>query len=346
MNKFASKLFVALTLVLFSLNFTGIGVDTSYAKVSFGSSSKPYVYIPKSYSKPSYSAPSYSKPSYSSPTYSKPSYTAPSYPKSSSGYSKPTFGGSDSVLIPKSTSGYSKPGGSNTSSGTSYSSNSGSALGNASKKSMSYSSLQAFKSERDGYTKVPTKKPDPVSVNNDTTYKSVRSQYSNVDDYMSHRTVVYNTYYNRYPLLSTYGHSMYPYYGVYDNSFLLGMMFGYMGNSLDNAAWFYAHQNDPWYGQWRSDMNTLATQNVELAAKLEALDLQINNMKIASMSGQTTSVAAMQNSLPPGVDASIAIAPEAMIAGDNTDNDTDISWWWFLLIIPLGLVGAFYIFND
>lgn len=298
--------------------------SSSSGRSSFGSSSSfsssfkssPSFGGGSSYSKPS-STPS-SVTSYSKPVIDKP-VIAPTITTTPTGYSKPT---TPSTI---STNGYTKPGTTQSTISSTPVLVAPSALTTAASKSMSSSSLKSYQADR-ANAKMPQAPIDSTAVKSDPAYIAARRTYGNVDDYMAQRTNYYNVYRTQHPNIVVYSHNMYPYYGTYDNSFLLGMVFGYLGsNTASNAAWFYSHENDPWYSQWRADLNRQAQDNAELKSKLDNVDAEVAQLK-------TQGTAPVVKPIPDGIDSSIAIAPEAMLAADST-NTSETSW------IPMILIG-------
>ena len=259
---------------------------------------------------------SYSKPAYKS-SYTKPidpcagpSSPCKVKPSAGMGYSKPQSEPAPSVATPS--SGYSKP--PSTASVTPGTAPSApvpaTVMGTAASKSMSNDSLAKYQAER-ASAKAPPQQVDGASLRSDPSFAATRRQYSSVDDYMSQRTTHITVYRNSHPDVFIYTRYMYPNYGMYDSSFLMGLMLGYLGSSsTNNAAWLYSHQNDPWYPQWRADMQAQAESNAELKSKMAAMDAEIANLK-----AQNAKIATV--ALPEGVAGDVAIAPEAVIAAES-----------------------------
>lgn len=204
-----------------------------------------------------------------------------------------------------------------------------SALSAASQKQMSASSLQAYQAER---TQARTP-PMPVNTNqvrNDPVYSSARNSFGgNADTYYRQRTEVYTVYRQRYPDVVVINQNLRPNYGIYDSGFLTGMVMGYVGSSMiHNATWMAAQQNQPWYPQYRADLERQAQSNAELRAKLAAMDEEIVKLKAQNI--PTTA-----SKLPEGVNPALAIAPEAVIA----DTPEKSSYWWLWGLLGFG-VGA------
>jgi hypothetical protein len=83
-----------------------------------------------------------------------------------------------------------------------------------------------------------------------------------------------------------------------------------------HAAFFYNHQDDPGYREWRADANRQAQDNPELKAKLDQLDSDL-----AARRGQPRD----PDYLPPGVPAGVAHATSGPSAGGAV--------LWLLLLV-------------
>ena len=247
----------------------------------------------------------------------------------SNGYAKPSSPTTQPATPPATPhtnqQGYTKP---NTPSQPTTSPSTGhTTLGAASTKSMSQDSLKAYQAERATATKPPQAVNTADAKNN-----PARSTYQNTDQYMNKRTTIINNYNNTHPGWSSMGYGMYPNYGMWSNSFLTGMVMGYVGTSLlSNAMWMYSHSHEPWYPSYRADLEAQAANNAELRAKLAAMDAEVIKLKAQNAQPQPV------NTLPNGVDPALAIAPETMMAADA---DSGMSWWWAIAFFGIGLGAA------
>lgn len=157
-------------------------------------------------------------------------------------------------------------------------------------------------------------------------FTETRRQYTNVDHYMQQRQRDMDSYRTRAPEVQTYSQGMSPNYGMFDNSFLMGLILGHLGSSNSNASWLNGQRDQEWYRDWRRDMDRKAQENAELKAKLEQMDREMADLR-------QSKTAPKPAALPEGVPSSIAVAPEAMIAA----HDEPKSQFWSVL---LGLIGA------
>lgn len=319
--------------------------SVSSSSRSFGSSSytKPSIPSSSSYTKPS--TPSYTPPSSSSRGYTKP--TTPST-SSSFGYTKPSATPTPSAVLPSkpatgsswwssSGSSYSKPGASSTTTAPKVVAPS-TLLSTSSAKRTSSSTLDQYRAER-AKAKTPPTPVDVTATRNDSTFTRAKSQYRSVDDYWTRRREDSTRYYNSHPDTVFYTRNLAPNYGQYDSGFLTGLLLGHFGSSASsNAAWMYAHQTDSWYPQWRADMDRQAAQNEKLKAKLDEMDAEVRKLKAQGVQPNPNA------ELPADVPSSLAIAPEAMIADDVTDNTEQSSdgpgflHYFLNVLIGLGLI--------
>ena len=291
-------------------------------------------------------------------SYTKPVIAAPPTPVASpaTSYTKPVIAATPApVASPANSFGYSKPTAAPTPVASSTPQtykpttvyNPSTALGASSSKVMSGDALKKYQAERLA-AKTPPQPVDIGSVRRDPGFASAASRYGSVDSYMTARGNSMVIYRNAHPDVYVYTRNIYPNYGAYDSSFLVGMMLGYVGSEAANAQWMYAHQYDPWYAQWHADMMRQAQDNADLHAKLLAQDAELARLKASG--AQPTSQA-----LPAGVDPSLAIAPEAMIANassvaddarftqEQPESHTMRNTVLILLVLLVGGVGYLYV---
>jgi len=284
------------------------------------------------------SSPSYSRPATPAPSYKAPSYTPPPAPTRWDPPKGPPAPASV-PSIPKATpptehqyatpptitTPYSKPGATQqTTPGTAATppakppTVAPNALAASSNKTMSAQSLAAYQAERSQAQHPPTKVEPSEAKNN-----PAQNQYrGNMDRYMTSRTTIVNNYRTTYPQVYSYSYGLHPNYGMYDSSFLTGMVIGAFGGALiDRATWMYSHQHDPWYRNYRADLDAQAVNNADLRLKLAEMDA-----RIAQLNAQKAAPLA-PTALPQGIDSSFAVAPEGMMANDESGH----SFVWFLV---------------
>jgi hypothetical protein len=114
--------------------------------------------------------------------------------------------------------------------------------------------------------------------------------------------------------LPPYAHRSPPRFGVW-NALFLWFLLDHL-SAPGHAAFFYNHQDDPGYRQWRAEANRQAQDDPQLKAKLDQLDGDL-----AARQGQPRD----PNYLPPGVPAGVAHAGSGPSAGG--------ALLWLLLLV-------------
>lgn len=208
-------------------------------------------------------------------------------------------------------------------------------MAQAQARNMSASSLQAYQAERARAQQPPT----PVTtqqVRQDPVYASARTSFGgNADRYYTQRTTVINNYRTAHPEVFTYSQNMRPNYGIFDSSFLTGMVVGAIGTSLyDRATWMASQQHQPWYPQYRADLERQARDNADLRARLDEMDREISNIRAQGKVPQ------QPQALPQGVDPTMAIAPEAVNADAASKANGGGGYMWIWIILGLGAMGV------
>jgi hypothetical protein len=158
----------------------------------------------------------------------------------------------------------------------------------------------------------------------------VSTQYGSHSNFVAARNQTVVVYHNLYPNSYIYSSHMTPYYGHYDSGFLMGLLIGEMGsNHGSNVNWVYSHQNDPWYSQWRADLEKQAQSNAELKQKLVDMDKELTDLK-------TKNATVVASVLPEGVTAAAAINPDAV----DDEDENKSSWLWWSVFGILGIFGS------
>lgn len=317
---------------MLSTSAISAGSSSSSSGGSRGGSSS-YSSGGSSYSRPPPSAPStstspstYSKPTATTPsvatTPSTPSTPTPSASGGGAGYGRPAAVGAAVGAAGVATTATATP--------SKPATPPPSAINSAAQRTMSANSLSAYQAERRNAS-TPPRPIDTASIKNDAGFSSARSSFRSTDDYMTRRSSEINIYRDRNPNIYVINHGLSPNYGVYDSGFLTGMMLGAVGNAAANSMWMYSHYNDPWYRDWRRDLDRKAVDDAELRTKLAAMDAQIAELKAKNVAVPSTVP------LPPGVSPALAIAPEAMIASADTGYGF---WAWFWIYFGIVVLVA------
>ncbi len=131
-------------------------------------------------------------------------------------------------------------------------------------------------------------------------YANSAGQYKSYDQAYAERDV----YRNSHPWAPpAYAYHSAPAFGMWDALFWWMVLDKITEPS--HAAAAYNNANDPGFQAWRQEAQRQAVDNAELKAKLDAMDA-----KLASMQGQPRK----PGTLPNGVPASVALAPEVAVA--------------------------------
>jgi hypothetical protein len=214
-------------------------------------------------------------------------------------------------------------------------------MGHAASQSMSAGALRRFDAER-ARSAVPSVPVDVGAARRDSAYTGASAAWGrNPSAYADARDRVMPAWRQASPGAVYIIHDIEPYYGVYDAMFLARMFLDAYSNAA-YANWLYSHQADPWYQQAHDDVVRQAQQNEDLRAQLAQSDARIAQL-------QTDSAPVMSaDTLPEGVDAAVAIAPE--VVQSDADHAAEDEVWraaqttsWSLqtkLLISFFLLGA------
>ena len=138
--------------------------------------------------------------------------------------------------------------------------------------------------------------PTPVTP----AFRGYAGHYSSYDSWYSSRSSWYGGMGWGPP---AYAYRSYPSFGMWDGLFLWFML-----DSISNAshaAWFYDHQQDPGYQDWRQEANRLSADDAELKQKLADLDARTQTLE-----GQPRD----PNYMPADVKPDLALASEHAVA--------------------------------
>lgn len=277
--------------------------NISYAKFSSSSSFSSSRSFSSSYSRPSSSfSSSYSRPkSYSSNSFS---YSKPKSYSSGSSYSKPS---TNYVSL----------------SSTKTSSTHFNRQGSFAVSSSNYKSLNSYSKKYN----------EPPTIVNRTYYSSpsytrVYTSYHSANGYYAARQHDISGWYSRYPA-PVYVYHMHPNYGIWDSYFLYLILAN--ASQPSYAQWAYAHQNDPSYQAWYTDMQQQAQNNAQVQQQLSTLNAQVAALKAGNAIPESQTV------LPNGVSTAVAISPTA-VAQDSTVQSGTGFFGWLLRIIVVGFL--------
>lgn len=144
--------------------------------------------------------------------------------------------------------------------------------------------------------------------------RNTSRSYTSRHDYYRARDTYYSGY--RTPVyINTMPYSSFGMWDVLWLSMILDNM-----HDRNNAQWMYNHQNDPGVQQYRAEMQKMAAENAEVKAKLTKMDAEM-----AAMKGQPVD----PNYMVPGVDPSVAMAPD--LVESQIPEETSYAWMWWLV---------------
>ena len=156
--------------------------------------------------------------------------------------------------------------------------------------------------------------------------------YNNYDSYYSNRDRFYSS---RNWTPPSYVYRSYDHFGAFD-----AMAFWFALDAINDAnqrAFLYNQMNSTAYQQWRAEADRLAASDYELRAKLDRLEAE--NIRLRSQ-GQVQD----ETYLPPGVDASVMLAADAVVEIPQTPEAAPVTKsggsLWLYLIIGAGLLGG------
>jgi hypothetical protein len=262
---------------------------------------------------------------------------------SSSGYSAPRMAAPSPSIAPRSSGGYSAPPGSSAGSSSGYRAPISRSAGPAGTRSGSdammgrHAATTAYTSYRATQSNFRAAAAPPVRP-------PTGSMFAHAQRAPSYSVLVVhrNSYYSSWgyaPPPYLYGYA--PHFGMWDAIFLWSM-----ASAASNAAqadWFYHHQYDPGYVDWRRQADIEAQQNAELRGQLATID-----QRVATLESQNAP--RDPNYLPPGADAQVALAAENIVSPDATDADVDVthapgsSPHWLFDLLLAGVAIAIVVF--
>ena len=166
--------------------------------------------------------------------------------------------------------------------------------------------------------------PAPVAP----AFSGYAGRYGSYDSWYSSRSAWYGGYGWGPP---AYAYRSQPSFGMWDALFLWFML-----DSISNAshaAWFYNHQQDPGYVDWRREADRLSADNADLRQKLDDLDTRTKTLE-----GQPRD----PNYMPPDAKPELALAAEHAVA--PAPQSTGHPTLYFLLGMAV-VVGGLLLFR-
>lgn len=202
----------------------------------------------------------------------------------------------------------------------------GSGLDLAASKAVSKSALAKFDADQQKFSAPPAAPVDARTAAGNPVWASANGRYRTADDYYAARERGYANLHYQPPVVI---YQSAPSFGMWDSMFLYLMLDRAAQNQRDYAMWAYSHGNDPGYQAWRRDAETRG--DAETRAKLAALDA-----KVAELEAQKAPKDAA--ALPDEVDASVALAPQAVLTAQSRDKGMGVMGW-VAIVALIGVVG-------
>jgi hypothetical protein len=153
-------------------------------------------------------------------------------------------------------------------------------------------------------------------------FSGYTGRYSSYDSWYSSRSAWYGGMGWGPPV---YAYRSYSSFGMWDALFLWFML-----DSISNAshaAWFYNHQQDPGYVDWRREADRLSADNADLKQKLADLD-----QRTAALEGQPRD----PNYMPPDAKPDLALASENAVAPQAPAGTSHPTLYFLLGMLVLG----------
>lgn len=158
------------------------------------------------------------------------------------------------------------------------------------------SALKNYSAQQERAAYAKSAPPAPVTP----AFSGYTGRYSSYDSWYSSRSSWYGGMGWGPPV---YAYRSYPSFGMWDALFLWFML-----DSISNAshtAWFYNHQQDPGYVDWRREADRLSADDADLKQKLADLDARTQ-----AMNGEPRD----PNYMPPDAKPELALASEHAVA--------------------------------
>ena len=158
------------------------------------------------------------------------------------------------------------------------------------------SALKNYNAQQERAAYAKSAPPAPVTP----AFSGYAGRYNSYDSWYSSRSSWYGGMGWGPPV---YAYRSYPSFGMWDALFLWFMLDSV--SNASHAAWFYNHQQDPGYVDWRREADRLSADNADLRQKLNDLDARTQ-----TMNGQPRD----PNYMPADAKPELALASEHVVA--------------------------------
>ena len=122
-----------------------------------------------------------------------------------------------------------------------------------------------------------------------------------------------------------YAYRSYPSFGMWDALFLWFMLDSV--SNASHAAWFYNHQQDPGYVDWRREADRLSADDADLKQKLADLDARTQTLE-----GQPRD----PNYMPPDAKPELALASEHVVAPQQPSTGHPTLYFLLGMVVVVG----------
>ena len=252
-----------------------------------------------------------------------------SAPRTSNGYSRPAppptpapAPSAPSTGSGTSSKGYALPGQSTAAPGAAPRAQSGSDA--ALSRQNSGNALKNYSAQQERAAYARSAPPAPVTP----AFRGYAGHYSSYDSWYSSRSSWYGGMGWGPP---GYAYRSYSSFGMWDALFLWFMLDSV--SNASHAAWFYNHQQDPGYQDWRREADRLSADDAELKQKLANLDARTQTLE-----GQPRD----PNYMPPDAKPDLALAAEHAVAAPTPGTGHPVLYF---LLGMLVLVGGLMLFR-
>jgi hypothetical protein len=240
--------------------------------------------------------------------------------RSSNGYSRPSAPAPAPSVTPPSSSGtssrgYALPGQApSANSAPRTSSGSDAALS----RQTSGNALKNYNAQQERAAYARQAPPAPVTP----AFQGYSGRYSSYDSWYSSRSAYYGGFGWGPP---GYAYRSYSSFGMWDALFLWFMLDSV--SNASHAAWFYNHQQDPGYVDWRREADRLSADDADLKQKLADLDARTQTLQ-----GQPRD----PNYMPPDAKPELALASEHVVAQPPPSSGHPVLYFLLGMLVVVG----------
>lgn len=180
------------------------------------------------------------------------------------------------------------------------------------------SALKSYSAQQERAAYARSAPPAPVTP----AFRGYAGHYSSYDSWYSSRSSWYGGMGWGPP---AYAYRSYSSFGMWDALFLWFMLDSV--SNASHAAWFYNHQQDPGYQDWRREADRLSADDAELKQKLANLDTRTQ-----ALEGQPRD----PNYMPPDAKPDLALASEHAVAAPAPSTGHPVLYFLLGMLVLFG----------